>query len=293
MINLNKLLRLSDKEISGEKVYGITDIGKIRENNEDYFLTSIEKKLFIVSDGMGGHNAGEIASMNATKSVDAHFSPQLISKMKKDPDQIRNEIVRSINGAHQKIHDLAAENQKYKGMGCTIVLALVVEDSLHIGHIGDSRAYLSNGKKMELLTTDHTYVMELVKAGKMRMEEIKSSAIKNHLSQALGAPIKLIPSYSQHQLNVKDKVLLCSDGLWDCLSDKEIFYILNQRKSNNQICSDLIKRANRAGGYDNITVVVYEYSEEDLHPAGKEAGSQKAGEYGIVFSYPEKENPQE
>lgn len=293
MLNLNKLLKLSTKEITGEKVYGITDIGKIRENNEDYFLINIEKKLFIVSDGMGGHSAGEIASLNATKTVDSYFSLQLISELQEDPDRIKNEIIRSINTAHQKILDMAKENQEYKGMGCTIVVALIVGDSLHIGHIGDSRAYLSNGKKLELLTYDHTYVMELVRAGKMRMEEIKSSSIKNHLSQALGAPITLEPSYGQYQLMLRDKVLLCSDGLWDCLSDKEIFYILNQRKSNNQICSDLIKRANRAGGYDNITVVIIEHSEEDLQSSGKEKITHKPGEYGIVFSYPEEENPQE
>jgi len=164
MINLNKLLRLSSKEITGEKVYGITDIGKIRENNEDYFLINIEKKLFIVSDGMGGHSAGEIASLNATKTVDSYFTPQLVSKLQTEQDRIKNDIVRSIISAHEKILDMAKENQKYKGMGCTIVMAFVVGDSLHIGHIGDSRAYLTNGKKLELLTTDHTYVMELVKA---------------------------------------------------------------------------------------------------------------------------------
>jgi protein phosphatase len=286
MINLNKLLRLSPGA-DEDTIFGATDIGKMRENNEDYFLINKEKNLFIVSDGMGGHNAGEIASLNATKAVDAHFTPALVKEIIPDPDRIRDEIILSIKKAHKQVRDMARHIPSYSGMGCTIVVAMAFGNSLHVGHIGDSRVYLSDNKKLHLLTIDHTYVMELVKAGKMTMEEIRTSSIKNHLSQALGAPIELHPSYGQHRLKKEDRVLLCTDGLWDAISDEEIFETLIQKKSKQQLCRDLIRKANKAGGYDNITVVVFEQGEVGVESGKTQTGSEQPGEYGIVFSLPD------
>ena len=288
MINLNKLLRHSSGT-DEDYISGATDIGKMRENNEDYFLISKEKNLFIVSDGMGGHNAGEIASLNATKTVDAHFTPQLIQEIKTQPDRIRDEIISSIKKAHNQVRDMARHIPSYSGMGCTIVVAMVFRDSLHVGHIGDSRVYLSDNKKLHLLTIDHTYVMELVKAGKMTMDEIRTSSIKNHLSQALGAPIEIHPSYGQHRLKKDDRVLLCTDGLWDAISDEEIFATLTQKKSRQQLCKDMIRKANKAGGYDNITVVVIEHHRNFSDGDEAQVGSEQPGEYGIVFDLPQEE----
>jgi serine/threonine protein phosphatase PrpC len=290
MINLNKLLKLSAKEIPEERAFGITDIGKIRENNEDYFLIDKDKQLYIISDGMGGHNAGEIASLNATKMVYAHFSLELIARIKRDNQQIRDEIVESIKEAHQKILEMSDSNPEYKGMGCTIVVALLIDDFLHVGHIGDSRAYLSDQKNISLITTDHTYVMELVKAGKMSIDDIRTSNIKNHLSQALGAPISIAPDYSRHQLKPNNKILLCTDGLWDNISDREIFTILNQNKPKPQICKDFVRKAIKRGGFDNITAVIIEYYPPEVKVEDKEPVAGNDGEYGIVFSFPHQES---
>ena len=286
MINLNKLLGLAGKKSVQEKIYGATDIGKIRENNEDCFLIDKKKQFFIISDGMGGHKAGEIASLTATKTVASHFTSELLAEIKNDNQRIRDEIINSIRKAHNTIQQMSSRNPDHKGMGCTIVVALIIDDFLHIAHIGDSRAYLSDTQNINLLTTDHTYVMQLVKAGKMSMDEIRTSNIKNHLSQALGAPISISPDYSQLRLKENDRILLCTDGLWDTLTDREIFNILNQNKGMDQICKDFIRKANKRGGYDNITVVVIEYSRIGLSIKEDESDSEKAGEYGIVYSFP-------
>lgn len=289
MINLNKLLKSSASDIPEEKAAGITDIGKMRENNEDCFLVDKDKQIYIVSDGMGGHNAGEIASLNATKTVHAHFTPELLARIKHDNQQIREEIVNSIKEAHQKILSMSDSNPAYKGMGCTIVVALIIGDFLHVGHIGDSRAYLSDKQNISLITTDHTYVMEMVKAGKMSMDDIRTSNIKNHLSQALGAPISIVPDYSRHQLKPMNRILLCSDGLWDNMSDREIYAILNQNKTKSQICKDFVRKAIKRGGFDNITVVVIEYYHHDIKIEETESPVTSSGEYGIVFSLPQQE----
>jgi len=289
MINLNRFLKLSTGKISQEKVCGATDIGKMRENNEDCFFIEKEKQLFIVSDGMGGHNAGEVASSTATQTVRDYFTVERLAKIKKNPQNIREEIINSIKQAHQNILEMSAQNPDYKGMGCTIVVALMIDDTLHLGHIGDSRAYLTDKKSITLLTTDHTYVMQLVKAGKMRLDEIRTSNIKNHLSQALGAPITLTPDYNYQRLNPGNRVLICTDGLWDLISDREIYNLLTQNKSKDQICKDFIRKANKKGGLDNITLVVIEYNDLDNLNEDQKSETSDTGEYGVVFSLPGKD----
>ena len=240
-------------------VYGLTDVGINRDNNEDYFLVNPPKNLFIVSDGMGGHNAGEVASLNATIAVNDHFTPEILAEIKGDRIKINDELNDCLYIANQKILDLAENNTGYQGMGCTLVVALVERGALHIGHVGDTRAYLCDEDGIKLLTTDHSKVMELVKAGQMTLEEARQSPLKNELSQAIGSPLSIIPGYNYQDLKNGDKVLLCSDGLWDMLSDEEIYQIVNQTLPAKTICEELVQRANDAGGHDNITMILFEY----------------------------------
>jgi protein phosphatase len=258
--------------------------------NKNRFLKISNGNIcFVVSDGMGGHNAGEVASSTATQTVRDYFTVERLAKIKKNPQNIREEIINSIKQAHQNILEMSAQNPDYKGMGCTIVVALMIDDTLHLGHIGDSRAYLTDKKSITLLTTDHTYVMQLVKAGKMRLDEIRTSNIKNHLSQALGAPITLTPDYNYQRLNPGNRVLICTDGLWDLISDREIYNLLTQNKSKDQICKDFIRKANRKGGLDNITLVVIEYNDSDNLNEDEKSETSDTGEYGVVFSLPGKD----
>ena len=242
-------------------IHGLTSVGMERENNEDYYLMNQAKNLFIVADGMGGHNAGEVASMNATEAVNDYFSPELLTAIQGDRIKINDELNDCLYAANQKILDMAQQKSGLQGMGCTLVVALVERGALHTCHIGDTRVYLSNKYGLKLLTTDHSKVMELVKAGQMTLEEARQSPLKNELSQAIGSPLAIVPDYAHHPLKNGDKVLLCSDGLWDMLSDAEIYQIVNQARPAKAICEELVQKANDAGGHDNITVVLFEYLE--------------------------------
>ena len=241
--------------------HGLTSVGMERENNEDYYLMNQAKNLFIVADGMGGHNAGEVASMNATEAVNDYFSPELLTAIQGDRIKINDELNDCLYAANQKILDMAQQKSGLQGMGCTLVVALVERGALHTCHVGDTRVYLSNKYGLKLLTTDHSKVMELVKAGQISLEEARQSPLKNQLNQAIGSPFPIIPDYNYSELTNGDRVLLCSDGLWDMLSDDEIYRIVRKSKSAKLICEELVQKANDAGGHDNITVVLFEYRE--------------------------------
>ncbi len=253
---ISRLFGISGKPGITDRIYGATDTGKIRKNNEDYFLIDPDKKLFIAADGMGGGKAGEVGSINATKAVDEYFDNNLLDMIRGDDEMIKAEMNAGLLFAHQKILDIAKRNRRYKGMGCTIVVALVDGNKLHLCHVGDARAYLLKNSMLELLTTDHSYVLSLVKMGKMTLEEARDSPIKNKIIQAIGVPENITPEYNQYDISPGDKFLLCSDGLWDMLPDSRIHQILKKRKSAKDISNMLVKKANKAGGRDNITVVV-------------------------------------
>ena len=256
---LKQLLGISEQKDASPSIYGATHAGRERDNNEDCFMIRTDKNLFIAADGMGGHNAGEVASLKATEVIDAHFTEELLSQLRGDDEKIADEMTKSLLNANEKIVEMAESNRQYRGMGCTIVVALIDGDLLHLCHVGDARAYLSNDAGINLLTTDHSTVMELVKAGKMTLAEARTSPLKNELSQAIGSLVGLAPDYCRRTLRDGDKVLLCTDGLWDMLTDEEIYEILHQELPVKTIGQKLIKTANSLGGHDNITVVVIEH----------------------------------
>ena len=235
----------------------------MRSHNEDSFLISPEKNLYVVSDGMGGYEAGEVASRIAVELIDEHFTPGLISRLSEDDTGAERELKRSLCEANQKILEISANNPSYRGMGCTAVVALIVRDKLHLGHVGDSRAYVRNQGGLYPATADHSAVMELVKSGQMSVEEARKSPARNRLSQAVGAKGSVDPEYGSCSLEEGDKVLLCSDGLWDMLPDKDIQHILDQEKPVTCLCRELIRAANDAGGKDNITAVLLQYEAGD------------------------------
>lgn len=247
----------------GERIYGATHVGKKRKGNEDFFLIQKEKQLYIAADGMGGHNAGEVASLNAAKLINQYFSLNLLSQIAGDGDQIRKRMCDSLAGANRKLREMARANKGYRGMGCTVVMALIEGNDLHLCHVGDSRAYLCNRSGIRLLTTDHSYVMGLVAEGKMTPEEARHSNLKNELTQAIGALQTVRPDYRCCSIRKGDKLLLCSDGLWDMLSDEEIYRVVRKNRSARVICEELIDKANEAGGKDNITAVLV------VHPSGR------------------------
>jgi protein phosphatase len=287
---LKKFLETSRKEEIRKTAHGLTDVGKERQMNEDCFLISTDKHLFIVADGMGGHNAGDVASREATRIADSYLTPETLEQIKGDNRKIRDTIIKSLLHAHMTILDLADKDPNLEGMGCTIVTALILDNNLHLCHVGDARAYLSNENGMTLLTRDHSYVMELVHKGKMTFEEARVSPMKNKLNQAIGASKSINPDYKHLELVEGDKLLLCSDGLWDMLTDEEMHSILKQNKPLATICKTLIKRANDCGGHDNITAIVIQHKEIKDAPVVEETIDPKilerTGEYSFVFKDP-------
>jgi protein phosphatase len=267
-----------------KSVFGDTDVGKERSDNEDYFRIVPEKCLFIVADGMGGHNAGDIASLNASQMVDTYFTPQLLAKIQDDAGKIREAIVKSLVNAHHEILRMAKGSRNYEGMGCTMVVAFIRHNILHLGHVGDARAYVCNDTGIKLLTEDHSFVMDLVKKGKMTMEEARLSPLKNRLNQAIGASVDIQPDYRTYDLEEGDRILLCSDGLWDMLTDEQMHQAVMQELPPKNICDKLIEMANKAGGHDNITAVVIIYKSQTMDvKADSGEYMDTSGEYSFVF----------
>ncbi len=283
---MNKFIGLPGGKSWTKSVFGATDVGKERSDNEDYFRIVPEKCLFIVADGMGGHNAGDIASLNASQMVDTYFSPQLIAKIQDDAEKIQEAMVNSLLNAHREILRMARGSRNYEGMGCTIVVTFIRGNALYLGHVGDARAYVCNNSGIKLLTEDHSFVMELVKKGKMTMEEARLSPLKNRLNQAIGASINITPEYCLYQLEEGDRVLLCSDGLWDMLTDEQMLQAVMQDLPPKKICENLIDMANHAGGHDNITTVVFIYSSNTSKETKSDSNDEfmdTTGEYSFVF----------
>lgn len=281
---INKFIGIPGGKSWAKSVFGVTDVGKERSDNEDYFRIVPEKSLFIVADGMGGHNAGDVASLNASQMVDTYFTSQLLQDIQDNDEKIREAIIESLLNAHREILRMARGSRNYEGMGCTMVVAFIWGNSLHLGHVGDARAYVCNRSSIRLLTEDHSFVMELVKKGKMTLEEARVSPLKNRLNQAIGASVNISPDYRLYRLDVGDRVLLCSDGLWDMVTDEQIHQTVMQDLPPKKICENLIDIANNAGGHDNITAVVYIYSGETTENAkNKDEFRNTTSEYSFVF----------
>ena len=276
---LRRVLGIKEKGAASEpkRVFGMTDVGMTRTNNEDYFLISPAKRLYIVADGMGGHSAGEVASLNAVEAVNDYLAPELLARVEAGGEALEAEMKTALRQANRKVLAMAEADAAYRGMGCTLVAAMIAGSDLHVCHVGDARAYVSGGKGIRALTTDHSKVMDLVRAGQMQPEEARKSPLKNELSQAIGMPGEVAPDHTRHAIGDKDKILLCSDGLWDMLSDEAIHEILRQEKPAKALCEALVSAANQAGGHDNITVVVILPDKREITPeSGLQATDGKA-----------------
>ncbi len=230
------------------------DPGKIRENNEDEYLVDEEMGLFVVADGVGGHQAGEVASRLGVETIHRFLKKRVSAG---NPDWLEEFIKEAIDQAHQEIWNKALNDPGLKGMGTTIVLGLSQDDKLYVAHVGDSRAYLVSRKEMIPLTKDHSVVAELLKTGKITPKEAKTHHMRHVITQCLGSDRYFGPDINVYSWNQGDVLLLCSDGLTDMVDDKAIKKTVLKKRKNLQDCAEeLIKLANKKGGRDNITVVL-------------------------------------
>jgi len=243
-----------DSKLSLE-VVGETDIGLARDHNEDDYAIDMKKGLFIVADGLGGHEGGEVASKLAVKTILNFFED--FSGDELESETIEDKINQSIQNAHNAIVELSEQNPGLQGMGTTIVLTYWQSPNLlYVANIGDSRAYLLCNQKLELLTQDHSIVAQLVQQGKITPEEARVHRSRNIVTQSIGIELGM-GCYQRHLvLKEGDTIILCSDGLWDMLPDRIIEEIALKENTAQELCYSLIEAAKKAGGKDNITVIV-------------------------------------
>jgi protein phosphatase len=233
-----------------------THPGTVRTNNEDNVLIDPKRGIFILADGMGGHQSGEVASDIAVKAVYQYFIDISREKSKKIP--IQKHLALSLFKAHDAIHDAARENINLNGMGTTLVIMVVKNHKANICNIGDSRAYLiRNG--IQQITRDQTVGDYLVEHNKQSRDEVPPH-LWHTLTQAVGAGNNLVPELHTVNLFNGDILLLCSDGLTNMVSDDEIEKtILMHNNDLDRAAEELIDCANKNGGADNISVVLVKY----------------------------------
>jgi protein phosphatase len=233
-----------------------TDVGCVRESNEDsgsirhdHNAGSGDRALIVVADGMGGHNAGEVASATAVKVVEAAYP-----LMNQHPAE---NLKRALEEANDAIHRQAAERPSMSGMGTTCTALLVQGEHAYSAHVGDSRLYLIRNGSIYLMTEDHSAVMELVKAGQITLEEGRHHPDKNVVTRSLGGREQVEVSTWPQPLRVmpNDRFLLCSDGLYDQVEDNEMYETVRSQ-STGDACQRLVNLARERGGPDNITIAI-------------------------------------
>jgi protein phosphatase len=270
----------SDKPVLVE-VFGLTDVGLLREGNEDNFLVAdiargnVEMNedlrehplscpggtLFLVCDGMGGALAGEVASKMAAEVI--------LEEMSRAPlASTHAELVRKMNvaikAASSSIHGAAKANLKQRGMGTTVTAACLVDGRLYLGQVGDSRGYILRGDEIFLVTKDQSLLNQLLEAGQITTEEAKDFEYQNVILQAAGTQEDVTPEFTFVDLRRGDVLLVCSDGLHGMVGDDVIAYTILHGDTLEEACKELIDQANRYGGHDNISAILARFTGDGL-----------------------------
>lgn len=240
------------------RVVTLTDTGRRRRRNEDAYV--VQPPLFAVADGMGGAQAGQLASRIAVEAMSAHA------------DGAGEERVTAlIQEANRRVYERSSEDASASGMGTTITAALVADDgSVAIGHVGDSRAYLLRGAQLDQLTEDHSLVAELVRTGKLSAEEAETHPQRSVITRALGTDPAVDVDTFTVDARAGDLFLLCSDGLTTMVDDDEILRTIEEHRLDLDTAAKmLVRKANKGGGEDNITVVAFEIADGQAPAADK------------------------
>ena len=232
-----------------------SDIGKARDINQDYYYipsSDDDLKLFILADGMGGYNGGEVASKLATESV-KNYIENNFNQIEHTRDEILKLIKNAAEYANMVVFEKSKMQEELQGMGTTLDICFIYNNKIYIGHVGDSRVYRIRGEIIRKLTKDHSYVQQLVEDGKITREEANNHPKKNMLTKALGCTAYVVPDIRARNWEKGDILVMCSDGLTNMVEEKEIYLVVKQNPETAP--NKLIELANEAGGYDNITVI--------------------------------------
>ncbi len=246
------------------KMVGITNPGRVRPENEDAIGVYPDIGLAVLADGMGGHQAGEVASSIAIDVISRHFveifQRELEYKRRNEPADAAlevNAIYDAVQLANSAIYEMARARPECAGMGSTVVVVLFYEDKFCVGHVGDSRLYRYRAGKLEQVTQDHSVIQELVSRGLLTLEEAKHTVGKNLVTRALGVDVNVSPDVTEQSRAESDMYLICSDGLNDMLSDQDIQGILAEHGTDiDGAANKLVASANERGGVDNISVIL-------------------------------------
>ena len=252
---------------------GQSDVGLVREGNEDSLLAHPARELFVVADGMGGHNSGEVASQFAVEAMQAFYDSDDITKRVKrahreavkrlpksarDPSYHALRLRKATESANLSVFRLSQEHEALRDMGTTIVACAFAGSRLYVANVGDSRVYRLRGKKLVQLTEDHSLVNEYVKMNMLRPEDVESFPYKNVIVRAVGLHERVTVDITWTAVREGDQILLCSDGLTDLIKDAELADVLNSESSIDDKTNALVERAKDAGGHDNITALLLE-----------------------------------
>jgi len=236
------------------KVFGCTHPGPRTHNEDSHGILELDDALLlIVADGLGGHNAGEVASNLAVKEIQGTIKEQYNST-----DDHKMVLAKAIEKANREIFDQAAANPEYSGMGTTVVAALVKGDKAVVANVGDSRAYLINNNEIRQVTKDHSLVQSLLDIGAIDEEEVSGHPQKNVVLKTLGRKDTVEGNFYVVELNDGELLMLCTDGITDTLIDGQIRGIIRNDDGLGVIASKLVEASLKEGARDNITVVLYE-----------------------------------
>jgi protein phosphatase len=250
-----------------------TDKGRIREANEDSYGADPELNLFVLSDGMGGLDCGEVASRITVDTIVAHCrmadedsSVPLKGIRSENKSEMSNRLASAVRLANAAVQQAALERAGINGMGATMVAVQFADHRMSVAHVGDSRVYRLRGKRLEQLTEDHSFVADQVRRGFMTDTQASESKMKNVLIRALGVEPEVEVDINEEEIVNGDTFLLCSDGLTRDISDDQIIAVLRDKSDAQQAADRLVSLANDAGGGDNITAIV-------VRPFSKPAGA--------------------
>jgi protein phosphatase len=242
---------------------GCTDVGVKRARNEDNLLTLSEENVFAVADGMGGHSSGEIASQIAVEGIANFFKATRQDeeitwpyKMDKNRPYDENRFIMAVKLANLRIFEASQREARYRGMGTTIAGMNFIDGDILVAHVGDSRIYRIRNKQITQITEDHSLLNDYIKAKKLTPEEIANFPHKNVIVRALGMKETVLVDLSRHPLQVGDVYLACSDGLSGMVTDEQMLEVVVNNPDLEKATKTLIDMANKAGGVDNITVIL-------------------------------------
>lgn len=243
------------------EVYFQSDIGKRRKSNQDYTATFTNQKnqlLALLADGMGGHQAGDIASRQAVEEIGIAWEATMID----DSEKAVQWFLQHIQQTNQRIFEKGQSQPTLSGMGTTLEVVTLLDNHLALAHVGDSRIYLFREQRLIALTEDHSLVNALLKSGEITQEMAENHPRKNIITRSLGMPGSLEVDVAIHKIEDQDQLLLCSDGLTNMVSEPKIAQILLEAASLQDASQRLIEEANAKGGLDNITVLLIDVGGE-------------------------------